>query len=156
MLQIGPRERERERERRQGIGDRGPNGLEGTGRTGKRKNPRIGDKVQRTEGKGAEDCFEHKATNWLGPDGEQGVRYTGMTGVLRVGWGCGLARGKGRVHPGEAPVAGGAERNGLGGTGTVVAQRTRSCLGQSQVVPSPRPQEGGRGTESSGPKDSGK
>lgn len=33
-------------------------------------------------------------------------------------------------------MAEGAESNGLGETGTV-AQRTGSCLGQSQVVPSP-------------------
>lgn len=59
------------------------------------KIPRIGDKVQRTEGKGAEDGFEHKATNWLGPDREQGVRNTRMMSVLRVGWGRRLARGRG-------------------------------------------------------------
>lgn len=58
-------------------GNRGPNGLAGTGRTERLKNPKIGDKVQRTEGKGAEDGFEHKATNWLGPDREQGARNTG-------------------------------------------------------------------------------
>lgn len=64
-----PGTRERDRDRR-GMEQRGDgekardgdrrNGLAGTGRIEK---PRIGDKVRRTEGKGAEESVEHKAEN---------------------------------------------------------------------------------------------
>lgn len=51
------------------------------------------------------------------------------------------------------PVARGEVRKGLGETEACCPPRTGSCLGQSQVAPSLRPQEGGRGTESSGQQD---
>lgn len=51
-----------------------------------------------------------------------------------MGWGRRLARERGRLHPGEAPVARGAESSRLGKTGTVV-QRTGVLSGSKPGGP---------------------